>query len=187
MVRHMIGAVLALLPLMPIAAAPRMIPLRAFERAMTTQADSHAALTAWCAAQRVGEPATFAAERFADPYPGKTSPIYKLLQLGPDDALVARNLILKCGSTDMAVVYTWYAPTRLTAEVDSALADSDAPFEPLAAPMRVTRQPLTRTRGGMMGCPTDTVLSYLALFKTPAGESVGVVIECYAAANLRGG
>jgi hypothetical protein len=169
---------------LPAGAAARAPSLRSFEQALAAQPSATEALTQWCAAQRIADPAAITAEPVNDEYPGSQSAVRTLLGVGAEEPVAYRNVRLTCGGKVLSVAYNWYVPARLTPAMNEALTTTSTPFGTVAAPLNFTRQTLARVRGAMNGCPKDTVLSQLALLKVPEGQAISAVIECYTPANL---
>jgi hypothetical protein len=185
MLRNLSLPVLTALVLLPAAADARTVSLRSFESALAAQPSASAALTSWCATQAIADPATITAERVDLPFPGSTAAIRQLLAVTDAEDVTHRTVDLKCGGTTLSVAYNWYVPSRLTPEMNAALASGNMPFGTVIAPLQFTRQTLARVRGAMNGCPKASVLSHLALLKLPDGRAISVVIECYTRANLQ--
>jgi hypothetical protein len=170
---------------LPANAESRDISLRSFERALAAQPSATAALTGWCGAHAIANPAQIVAEPVGEEYPGPIGAVRKLLGVGAEQPVVHRNVRLNCGATTLSVAYNWYVPGLLTPEMNQALTTTTTPFGAVIAPLGFTRQLLAFSRGAMNGCPRDSVLSHLARLNLPDGRTVSVVIECYTAANLR--
>ncbi len=158
--------------------------LDAFERALAAQDSATAALTGWCRARRIADPAAIAAERLKAEMAEPGAAMRRLLDVGPDEPLRYRHVLLRCGGTVLSVARNWYVPARLTPGMNRELDGSDAPFGRVAGPLQFSRQRLTSKRGQADDCPQGTILSQRAVLKLPDGRPLSAVVECYTEANL---
>jgi hypothetical protein len=96
-----------------------------------------------------------------------------------------RHVRLKCGDAVLSEAFNWYAPARLTAEMNHVLDTTDRPFGAVAAPLEFSRERLASHQGRLAPCPGGTVLSQRGLLRLPDGTALAVVIECYTRSALR--
>jgi hypothetical protein len=170
--------------LLPACTTPQPALLGRFETTLSAHDSATAALEQWCAVRRMADPARI----LAKPAGGKGEPSQEsreLLEAGPDVPVGYRHVRLTCGGQVLSDAHNWYVPSRLTAEMNHALATTDAPFGKVVAPLGFTRERLAGERGASKDCPTDTILSHRALLRLPDGRPISFVIECYTPANLR--
>lgn len=156
-----------------------------FEAALEAQDSATAALEGWCAARGIAEPAKVV----ATPVPGAQLPPTArnrgVLEVSPQEPVGYRHVRLSCGGVVLSQAHNWYVPSRLPAQINRQLETTDTPFGKAIAPLGFTRERVSSTRGGIEGCPPDTILHHRAVLRLPDGRPVSTVIECYTAANLR--
>jgi hypothetical protein len=174
-------AVLAL-PLVG-CASPR---LPAFEHALAAQDSATAALGKWCEARHLAEPALMTARPVKDADVPPSVDLRDRLGARPGEPVGYRHVRLSCGGIMLSEAHNWYLPSRLTTEMNRALATSDIPFGKVAAPLHFTREPLQSRRGRSAACPARTILSHRAMLRLPGGQPLALLVECYTSANLGG-
>jgi len=165
------------------AAAAPAASLADFEAHLAAHDSATEALQQWCHARRIGQGpirARVIGAQSNDP-PARMRDI---LGLDADDALGMRNVRLSCDETVLSVAWNWYAPSRLTPEMNAALADSDVPFGKVAGALRFRRETIDVIPGTAENCPRDTISTHRALLRLPSGAPLAYLIECYTAANL---
>lgn len=177
----------ALLPLLLLGAASPAATVDEFEQTLAAQDSATAALRQWCAARQLAPVpeirATVVSGRTTSP-PGDMKHI---LALKPDERLGYRHVKLSCGDKVLSVAHNWYATSRLTAEMNHRLDESDAPFGQVTAPLGFTRERLEGERGAADYCPAGTILSHRAMLRLPDGRGLAYVVECYTQENLTSG
>ncbi len=155
-----------------------------FERTLAAQDSATAALGEWCERHKIADAGSIRA-RVVD-RSGEAGPETRAaLNLAPADPIGYRHVQLSCGDTVLSEAYNWFAPARLTAEMNEALNQSDKPFGKVAAPLGFRRVRLLEERGQADFCPPDTILIHRALLRLPDGQPLAYVVECYTAANLK--
>lgn len=175
-----------LLPLLlGAAAAPPAPTLAEFEAHLAARDSATESLRLWCAARRLADPPTIHAEHArAGESNAPPKSMRRKLDLAAGDPVAIRHVHLACGTKVLSVAWNWYAPARLTAEMNAALQGSTVPFGKVAAPLGFRREPLETVRGAVEPCPADTISSHRALLRLPDGKPLALVLECYTPANL---
>ena len=97
-----------------------------------------------------------------------------------------RHVLLSCGDIVLSDAHNWYVPGRLTAEANQLLNNTDTPFGRAVGPANFNRERMAEARGAAEQCPSDTVLSHLALLRGRDERPISMVVECYTPANLSG-
>lgn len=165
------------------AAATGPAVLADFEAHLARYDSATEALQQWCQARQIGRGpirARVVGAQSSDP-PAK---MRRILDLAGDERLGMRNVRLSCDDTVLSVAWNWYVPSRLTPEMNAALANSDVPFGKVAGALRFRRETIDVTSGPVENCPPDTISAHRALLRLPSGEPLAYLIECYTAANL---
>ena len=156
--------------------------LRQFEEALAAQPSATKALEGWCGHLTGTDRQAIT----ASPVMGQDAPaprdLHSLLQ--SDTPPGYRHVRLACSLGPLSEAHNWYAPTRLTPEMNATLATTDTPFGKVAAPLHFTREPLASQHGRGPGCPRHTILTHRALLRLPDGAPLALVVECYTALNL---
>ena len=166
------------------AAASSSVTIEEFERTLAAQDSATAALGEWCERHKIAAASSIRAsvvERTSEAGPETRA----ILNLGPNDPVGYRHVRLSCGHAVLSEAYNWFAPSRLTPEMNRALGESDTPFGKIAAPLTFRRVRLLEERGRAEFCPPDTILIHRALLRLPDGQPLAYVVECYTAANLK--
>ena len=154
-----------------------------FEAHLAAHDSATEALEQWCRSRHIGKGpirARVIGAQSNDP-PAR---MRRILDLDADDRLGMRNVQLSCDGTVLSVAWNWYAPSRLTPEMNAALANSDVPFGRIARTLRFRRETIDVTAGPVENCPPDTISAHRALLRLPDGTPLAYLIECYTAANL---
>lgn len=161
--------------------------LDAFEANLAVHASATEALRVWCEARqiaRAGEiKVRFVRDANASPPPG----LRQALGIASDAPLGYRHVQLVCGETVLSQAHNWYVPSRLSAEMNRQLHESDQPFGKVAASLGFTREPIDAARRGDQACPPGAISTHRALLRLPDGAPLAMVVECYLEANLRRG
>lgn len=160
--------------------------LDAFERALAAQDSATAALAHWCASHGIASPARITARPSGEAMSAPDEGLRGSLEVGPDEPLGYRHVLLSCGDVVLSDAHNWYVKARLTPSMNEALETTDAPFGTVAAPLHFTRERLSSQRGAAEQCPADTIVSHRALLRLPDGRPISLVVECYTPANLAG-
>jgi chorismate-pyruvate lyase len=166
-------------------ATPHRATLREFEDALAAQDSATAALSQWCDARRIADPARIRALPVAGERAGLPPGLRDMLQVSADEPLGYRHVRLSCGNTILSEAHNWYVPGRLAAEMNGTLDSTDTPFGRVVAPLGFTRERIDSNRGTVPGCPQATILTHRAILKLPDGRPISLVVECYTPANLQ--
>lgn len=158
--------------------------LAAFERALAGQDSATAALTDWCRTRGIADPPQITARRLKAEIATPSPALRSQLGVGPEEPIRYRHVELRCGANVLSIAQNWYVASRLTPEMNAALASSDTPFGRVVAPLHFTRQRLESNRGQAAECPARTILSNRAVLKLADGTPISAVVECYTAANI---
>ena len=154
-----------------------------FERVLAAQDSATAALSEWCKARAIAEPPMIRAEP-VKAAPQASAEVRRLLGASTTEPLAYRHVRLVCGDAVLSIADNWYVPSRLTADMNQALATTQTPFGKIIAPLGFRRERLSATRGRSDACPPGTVLSHQARLRLPDGTPLALVTECYTADNL---
>lgn len=160
--------------------------LVAFEAALAAQPSATRALTGWCAARGIANPARIVAEPVAGADAGVPADAWQVLEIDGTEPLGYRHVRLRCGGVVLSEAHNWYVPARLTDAMRHVLATTDTPFGTVAAPLGFVREPLSSVRGPAEGCPRETVLTHRARLRLPDGRPLALLVECYTQANVAG-
>jgi chorismate-pyruvate lyase len=155
-----------------------------FERTLAADDSATAALGQWCERRGLAQPPVIRA--ISDPAAAPVSlAVRQSLEISSDEPVAYRHVRLVCGNRTLSVAHNWYVPSRLTPEMNRALATTDTPFGKVVAPLRFQRERLAQRRGAMEQCPQGTVLSHRARLRTAEGQVISLVAECYTTENIR--
>ena len=176
----------ASLPLAGCAHNPQDRTIAEFEANLAGHASATQALQQWCDTHGIAPGRAIHVEfvRGADA-PAPTD-LRSLLGVGADDVLGYRHVKLVCGDTVLSDAHNWFAPARLTPDMNRELSETQIPFGRIAASLNFTREPLSAARHGELGCPVDAFSTHRARLVLPDGRPLAYVLECYSEANLGG-
>lgn len=155
-----------------------------FERTLASEDSATAALTRWCAQQRLAPQARISAALVAQ---GIAPPpdLPHLLDLPSGTVPGYRHVRLSCGDKVLSDAHNWYVPARLTPAMNEVLRITDTPFGKAVSALNFRRERLDSRPGRAAPCPAGTILSHRALLRLPDGAPLALVVECYTRANLR--
>jgi len=153
-------------------------------------------LERWCANHRLADPALIVAERAMDVVKPATADVRAALDVKPDEPLGYRRVKLKCGDHVLSEADNWYAPARLSPEMNKALETTDTPFGKAVAALHFRRHTLSAEllwwplpKGWEMGVTPEAtaaalavpehVLEHRAVLSLPDGEPFSEVVETY--------
>ena len=180
------AAVLTILLALNACAHPRQQGLQGqFEKGLAAQASATEALRLWCDTRGLAKPAQIIAEivpgrQFAPP-----EDIHNLLDVPVSEPLGYRHVKLICGDRVLSQAHNWYVPSRLTAEMNRQLAETDTPFGRVVSSLGFKRRGIASTRQRDPACPKGTILANRAILTLPDGRGLAMVVECYTDVNLR--
>lgn len=158
--------------------------IAAFEATLAAHDSATEALRSWCEARGLASPAQIMAHPVTGAAARQPKGLRRLLGIGAHEALGYRHVELTCGTRVLSVAHNWYLPGRLTAEMNTALAETQLPFGRVAAPLAYRREPLEILAKPPRGCPANTISAHRALLRLPDGRPLAYVLECYTSHNL---
>ena len=154
----------------------------------------------WCAVHGMASPARLSARRDRSAARPATLEQRQHLQVGPSEVLGYRHVQLVCGGHVLSEADNWFVPSRLSAEMNRALEETDTPFGRVILPLQVQRQTLSVERlwsplppdwavaPVRRNDPAPAVFGPLfrhhALLVTPAGLPIAEVEETYSSQAL---
>ena len=171
-----------------LAAANRAVDpasVAAFEAELAKHDSATEALRQWCEAHAIAVPAEIMARPVQGPAGRRPIKLRQLLGIGTAEAIGYRHVELICGEHVLSVAHNWFVPSRLTAEMNTALTTTQVPFGRIVAPLGYRREPLEVLKQPPRGCPPNTISAHRALLRLPDGRVLAYVLECYTAENLR--
>ena len=155
-------------------------------------------LEAWCADHRMAENPRLVATLKTDVSKPATAEQRERLQVGPDEPIKYRRVLLSCGSHVMSEADNWYVPSRLTPEMNRLLETTDTPFGRAVADLKPFRRTFAANllwsplpAGWEMGKPVadagadkplaipGQLFEHRALLYTPATLPFSEVTETY--------
>ncbi|PLK24444.1 hypothetical protein [Novosphingobium sp. TH158] len=159
--------------------------LAEFEEHLARHASATVALGEWCAARRIASPPTIRAERLVrDVLNDPPARLRRQLGIKPGEPVAMRQVHLMCGEQTLSVAWNWFVPSRLTPQMNDALATSDTPFGIIIASLGFRRETIEIVRGRSDNCPDGTISTHRARLRLPDGTPIAYLVECYTAANL---
>jgi chorismate-pyruvate lyase len=154
-------------------------------------------LERWCADHKLADPPRIVAERVSGADKQASAEVRAALDVKPDEPLSYRRVRLKCGDHVLSEADNWYAPARLTLEMNHVLETTDTPFGKAVAALHFRRHtlsadllwrplpngwemsgPAASEEAGALAIP-DHVLEHRAVLSTPDGEPFSEVVETY--------
>lgn len=148
-----------------------------------------ASLENWCGAHHLAREARLVAEKVEGAAPKPLSPQQrKRLGIGPDERVNYRHVRLRCGDHVLSEADNWYLPSRLTPEMNRALATSHAPFGRVVRPLGLWRRtleakvlwsPLRAPRDAAILAPPQALFEHRAMLYTRENLPFSEVDEVY--------
>lgn len=155
-----------------------------FQAVLAANDSATAALGQWCAVHGIAAPPVIRAQADRAAVLPPTVDIRAALGISPQEPVGYRHVQLFCGKTVLSVAHNWYVPKRLEPHMNHTLQTTDVPFGKVVAPLKFRRERRAEQRGGMAGCPAQTILSHRAILRLPDGNPISLVVECYTRSNL---
>lgn len=156
-----------------------------FEAQLAQHDSATVALGEWCAVRQIASPAQITvSDRRQVSSNDPPARMRRLLEIGSRDRFTMRHVHLDCGGKTLSIAWNWYVPSRLTPEMNTALATTNTPFGKIAAPLRFRRVAIETVKGAADNCPAETISTHLARLILPDGKPLAYLVECYSAANL---
>jgi len=160
-------------------------------------------LDRWCMTHQLASPARIVAERIKGSDEAPTPEQRQILGVGPDEPVAFRRVRLKCGEHVLSEAENWYVPSRLTAEMNRLLAETDTPFGRAVKTLNFRRRTLSAkllwsplpkdwemagtaersavepgSSNGALLVPHE-VLEHRAVLSLPDGTPISQVVETY--------
>ncbi len=152
-------------------------------------------LQRWCADHSLAEPPRIVARRMREvdkPIPGD---LRERLAVTAAEPIVYRHVQLMCGEHALSEADNWYVPSRLTAQMNRQLENSDEPFGKVVQPLEFQRRTLSAQllwsplpQAWEMSAPDrdraplripHAVLRHQAILYTSAQVPFSAVVETY--------
>lgn len=159
----------------------------AFEQHLASHDSATEALRLWCERHDMARPARITATLVQGADLPPPAGLHAMLGLPPDAPIGYRHVRLSCGDRRLSQAHNFYAPSRLTPEMNQQLNETDTPFGKVAAPLAFRRERLSTSRTPDPACPRNSISTHKALLRLPNGQGLALVIECYTPANLTTG
>ncbi|MDF2384717.1 hypothetical protein JMG10_24810 [Nostoc ellipsosporum NOK] len=105
------------------------------------------------------------------------------LEVGPDEPVAYRSVVLRCGAAALSIAENWYVPARLTPEMNAALA-GDAPFGAVIRPLAPSRRTLGIATRREDASVAPDVVRQRAIVLDGQGRPLAEVVENYTPALL---
>jgi len=154
-------------------------------------------LDRWCASHRLASPARIVADRVQGVEKAPTDEQRQILGVSATEPVRYRHVRLRCGEHVLSEAENWYVPSRLTAEMNETLVNSDTSFGRVVASLNFRRQTLDakllwsplpegwdmgtslpRSKSRTLLVP-EQVLQHRAVLRTPDGTAFSQLIETY--------
>lgn len=171
--------------------------LQSLEIELLTRDSATVTLDDWCARHRIAAPGSrIVADRESGTRKEPTPEQRRLLGVSAQEPVEYRRVRLRCGTHILSEADNWYVPSRLTPQMNAALAGTNTPFGRVVAPLRFHRQTLAArllwaplpagwdsgTALPAADAPLDIpehVIENQALLVTSAGVPISIVTETY--------
>ncbi len=180
----------------PLGRVEALAALQSLNVELLTHDSATATLEAWCASHRLAPRPRILARRVRTEKPAPPE-VRAALQAAPEAPLRYRRVQLACGDRILSEADNWYAPDRLTPEMNRVLDETDTPFGRAVAALSFKRRTLSaellfkplpdgwdvslslpvRGRGKLAVPPF--VLQHRAVLSDASGVPFSVVVESY--------
>ncbi|MHA6721065.1 chorismate--pyruvate lyase family protein [Sphingomonas sp. RS6] len=97
------------------------------------------------------------------------------LNVGADERIAYRSVVLSCAGTPLSVAENWYVPSRLTPAMNAALETGDVPFGAVVRGLQPHRRPIEQQLTGT----APYVLRHRALVLDGRDRPIAEVVENY--------
>jgi chorismate-pyruvate lyase len=145
--------------------------MQALNARLLASSSATTTLEAWCGEHRMASPARLVAERVRGVEKPVTDAQRGLLQVSADEPVKYRRVRLSCGGHVLSEADNWYAPGRLTDEMNRVLETTDTPFGRAVAGLHPVRRTLSAE---MLWSPLPAGWD-LAVGQAPAAGGGGVL------------
>ena len=152
--------------------------VEALDRALFANPSATAVLQAWCDRHRPGQKIRAVVTRRETMSAGAHA---ELLGVEESEQIAYRHVQLTCGDEVLSEADNWYVPSRLTPEMNAALA-GDTPFGVAVKPLAPSRRNLSSERS-WNGKGGDEILRHHAVL-VATGQPIAEVVEVYQRAML---
>jgi hypothetical protein len=172
--------------------------LQSLNADLLSNASATLTLDRWCAAHKLApEGSKIVAQRVRGQDKPADAHIRELLAVGPDEPIAYRRVRLACGDRILSEADNWYVPSKLTAEMNTALDTSDIAFGRAVQALHFARTNLSAKllwsplpQGWEMGADLPApgsgslalppfLLEHHAVLKLPDGTPFSALIESY--------
>ena len=154
-----------------------------FRHELAAHDSATVALEQWCARRGIASPAHVEAanQDDADALPANAA-IRSVLEVGADEPVRVRHVLLSCGGVVLSDARNWYVPARLTPAMNETLDTTHVPFGKVVAPLGLHRHYLAH--GSPAPCPAGTIQHNTGVLRRNDGVAYSLVSECYTQANI---
>lgn len=151
----------------------------------------------WCRDHRLADNPRIVAHRDASFEKAPSDEVLRLLAIKAGEQVKYRHVELTCGDKTLSEADNWYVPSRLTAEMNRQLQETDTPFGKVIRPLEPYRRtfsatllwhplpngwetgtPVPATHAGRINMP-DHLLEHKAIVLTRTGLPISFVDERY--------
>ena len=151
-------------------------------------------LQRWCADHALAEPPRIVARRMREANKPLPDDLRAQLGVAAAEPIAYRHVQLMCGEHALSEADNWYVPSRLTAQMNRQLENSDEPFGKVVQPLGFQRRTLSvqllwspLPQGWEMSAQSDraplriphAVLRHQAVLYTSAQVPFSAVVETY--------
>ena len=161
-------------------------------------------LERWCARHQLAATSKIVADRVGGDDREVPADVRTRLHADPDQSIAHRRVKLRCGDRILSEADNWYVPSRLTPEMNRALATSDTAFGRIVLPLGFRRHTLSarllwsplpdgwdngsarlpKSNADVALSIPDHVIEHRALLTRFDGVPFSYVVETYAGAIL---
>jgi len=137
------------------------------------------ALDGWCESRGMAPAGAVVADKIADDLILPSQEIAGQLAVPAGEQVVVRHVRLRCGSHVLSEARLWYVPSRMPAEIFTALRTSGIAFGRAVAPLQFQRRSLGARRYYREGSLPAVLFDQRALLSLPDGRPLAYVQEDY--------
>ncbi|WP_363350799.1 hypothetical protein [Methylocystis echinoides] len=112
---------------------------------LLTARSATATLESWCAAHKMAPEPKIVARRVAGPEVSASAEIRQRLRLEAGEPVKYRRVALMCGDHVLSEAENWYAPGRLTEDMNRTLETTETPFGKAVAALQPFRRTIEAT------------------------------------------
>jgi chorismate-pyruvate lyase len=179
----------------PVARVEVLAMLQTLNADLLSHDSATLTLERWCADHRLADPARIVVRLARDAVKPVPEELRSRLEIGAGESLKYRHVQLVCGARVLSEADNWYVPSRLSAEMNRRLDDSDEPFGKVVQALGFQRRTLSAQLlwsplppGWEMSAPSiertpmripHAVLRHQAILYTSARLPFSAVVETY--------